>query len=265
MLALNNISKTFNTGTPNEKTIFKDFNLTVEDEDFISIIGSNGAGKSTLLNIIAGAYPVDRGTIRLDGTDITKFPEHKKSYLIGRVFQDPLKGTAPSMTIEENLAMALNRGKKLNLSRGITKKDREYFKEQLSLVDLGLENRLTDRVELLSGGQRQVLTLIMATMTKPKLLLLDEHTAALDPKTAELVNSLTNHIINQNKITTLMITHNMEHAITTGNRLLMMHEGDIIFDMGGAEKKKTTVSGLLNKFEEVQKISFNTDRVMLAY
>lgn len=251
MLELKNIYKTFNAGTVNEKQALKGIDLTLEDGDFVTVIGGNGAGKSTMLNAIAGVWPVDEGQIIIDGKDVTKLPEHKRAAFLGRVFQDPMNGTAATMGIEENLALALRRGQSRTLRAGIKASEREVYKRLLSTLGLGLEDRLTSKVGLLSGGQRQALTLLMATLKKPKLLLLDEHTAALDPKTAAKVLETTEMIVNRDHLTTLMITHNMKDAITHGNRLIMMMEGKIILDIRGEEKKKLTVEDLLHKFEEV--------------
>ncbi|HHW03084.1 MAG TPA: ABC transporter ATP-binding protein [Thermoanaerobacterales bacterium] len=264
MLVLEHISKTFNPGTPNENQVFSDLSLKVEDGDFITVIGSNGAGKSTMLNAIAGVFPVDSGKIFLDGNDITNLPEYRRAAFIGRVFQDPMLGTSPSMTIEENLSLAFCRANNVSLRWGLDFNKRKTFKKYLSNIPLGLEKRLTTKVKLLSGGQRQALTLIMATMKKPRLLLLDEHTAALDPKTAMLVNDLTEKIIETNNITTIMVTHNLEHAIKMGNRLIMMHKGKIVMDIKGEEKATMTIPRLLNKFEQLQGEKFAEDRVMLA-
>lgn len=249
MLELKNITKIFNFGTVNEKTALNGLNLTIEDGDFITVIGGNGAGKSTMINAIAGTWRLDDGQILINGTDITNMPEHKRAKFIGRVFQDPIMGTASEMQIEENLALALRRGKRRGLSIGITKKERETYKELLARFGLGLEERLTQKVKLLSGGQRQAMTLLMATLQKPDILLLDEHTAALDPKTAKKVLSVTDQIVTENKLTTLMITHNMKDALTYGNRLVMMDRGKIIYDVSGKEKEKLTVQDLLEKFE----------------
>jgi len=264
MLLLENLSKTFNPGTPNENRVFNGLSLNVEDGDFITVIGSNGAGKSTMLNAIAGVFPIDGGKIHLDGKDITSLPEYKRAAFIGRVFQDPMLGTSPSMTIEENLSLAFSRANNISIRWGLDINRRKAFKNYLSNIPLGLENRLNAKVRLLSGGQRQALTLIMATMKKPKLLLLDEHTASLDPKTAMLVNDLTEEIIEKNKITTIMVTHNLEHAIKIGNRLIMMHKGKIVMDIKGEEKATMTIPHLLNKFEQLQGEKFAEDRVMLA-
>ena len=264
MLEIKNISKTFNPGTVNEKVALDDVSLTLEDGDFVTVIGGNGAGKSTLLNAIAGVWPVDQGQIIIDGQDVTKLSEHKRAAFLGRVFQDPMNGTAATMGIEENLALALRRGTVRTLRSGIKGHEREAYKEMLSRLGLGLENRLTTKVGLLSGGQRQALTLLMATLKKPKLLLLDEHTAALDPKTAAKVLETTDMIVNRDKLTTLMITHNMKDAIVHGNRLIMMMEWKIILDIRGEEKKKLTVEDLLHKFEEASGEEFTNDKAILG-
>ena len=264
MLELKNIYKTFNAGTVNEKQALKGIDLTLEDGDFVTVIGGNGAGKSTMLNAIAGVWPVDEGQIIIDGKDVTKLPEHKRAAFLGRVFQDPMNGTAATMGIEENLALALRRGQSRTLRAGIKASEREVYKRLLSTLGLGLEDRLTSKVGLLSGGQRQALTLLMATLKKPKLLLLDEHTAALDPKTAAKVLETTEMIVNRDHLTTLMITHNMKDAITHGNRLIMMMEGKIILDIRGEEKKKLTVEDLLHKFEEVSGEEFTNDKAILV-
>ena len=264
MLELKNIYKTFNAGTVNEKQALKGIDLTLEDGDFVTVIGGNGAGKSTMLNAIAGVWPVDEGQIVIDGKDVTKLPEHKRAAFLGRVFQDPMNGTAATMGIEENLALALRRGQSRTLRAGIKASEREVYKRLLSTLGLGLEDRLTSKVGLLSGGQRQALTLLMATLKKPKLLLLDEHTAALDPKTAAKVLETTEMIVNRDHLTTLMITHNMKDAITHGNRLIMMMEGKIILDIRGEEKKKLTVEDLLHKFEEVSGEEFTNDKAILG-
>ena len=265
MLKLENIKKTFNPGTVNEKCALQGLSLHLKPGDFATIIGSNGAGKSTMMNAIAGVFYVDEGSITLDGQDITFIPEYKRSRVIGRLFQDPLRGTAPHMTIEENLALAYLRASKgtAPFSR-ISKKDKEFFREQLSLLHMGLEDRMKNPVGLLSGGQRQALTLLMSTLQRPKLLLLDEHTAALDPKTAKKVLDLTAEMVEEQKLTTLMITHNMRDAIHMGNRLIMMHEGNVIYDVAGEEKKNLTVDDLLHKFEEASGEEFANDRMMLA-
>ena len=237
MLNIHRISKTFNAGTVNEKRALSGLELHLQEGDFVTVIGGNGAGKSTMLNAIAGTWFVDEGSILIDGIDVTRLPEHKRAAYLGRVFQDPMTGTAASMQIEENLALASRRGKRRSLRIGITAKERERYREQLQILELGLENRLTTGVGLLSGGQRQALTLLMATLRKPKLLLLDEHTAALDPKTAAKVLEATDKIVGKDNLTTIMITHNMKDAIVHGNRLVMMHEGHIIYDVSGEEKK----------------------------
>ena len=264
MLKLSGVSKTFNPGTVNEKKALTDVDLRLERGDFITIVGSNGAGKSTLFNAIAGAFYVDEGAIRLAGEDITFKPEYKRSREIGRLFQDPMRGTAPHMTIEENLALAARRGQPRGLGWAITKQERERYRELLKTLDLGLEDRLTSKVGLLSGGQRQALTLLMATLKKPKLLLLDEHTAALDPKTADKVLDTTERIIQRDKLTTLMITHNMRDAIAHGNRLIMMYEGRVAIDVAGEEKKKLTVEGLLEMFSKVSGSTEADDKLLLS-
>ncbi|WP_343252252.1 ABC transporter ATP-binding protein [Ligaoa zhengdingensis] len=264
MLYLNHVSKTFNGGTINEKRALTDVSLHLNPGDFVTVIGGNGAGKSTLLNLIAGVFPCDEGAVTIDGVDITRQPEYQRAKLLGRVFQDPMMGTAADMGIEENLAMAFRRGKKRTLRWGISKEEREEYVERLKSLDLGLENRLSSKVGLLSGGQRQALTLLMATLQKPKLLLLDEHTAALDPKTARKVLELTDEIVSRDKLTTLMITHNMKDAIRMGNRLIMMHEGNIIYDVAGEEKSSLHVKDLLEKFEQASGGEFANDRMMLA-
>ncbi len=251
MLELTHISKTFNPGTITEKKALLDINLKLEDGDFVTVIGGNGAGKSTLLNLIAGVHISDTGKINLNGDDITMSPEYKRAKYLGRVFQDPMMGTAGNMEIEENLAMAYRRGKGRTLHWGITKAERELYREKLAMLDLGLENRMNSKVGLLSGGQRQALTLLMATLQKPELLLLDEHTAALDPKTAQKVLDLTQHFVEKDNLTTFMVTHNMKHAIQYGNRLIMMLEGKIVFDVRGEAKKKLEVKDLLEKFAGV--------------
>ncbi len=264
MLEIRNIYKTFNPGTVNEKQALKNVSLTLADGDFVTVIGGNGAGKSTLLNAIAGVWPVDEGEIIIDGQNVTRLPEYKRAAFLGRVFQDPMNGTAATMGIEENLALALRRGQSRTLRKGIKPNEREVYKQLLSSLGLGLEERLTSKVGLLSGGQRQALTLLMATLRKPKLLLLDEHTAALDPKTAAKVLETTDMIVNRDKLTTLMITHNMKDAIAHGNRLIMMMEGDIILDICGEEKKRLTVEDLLHKFEEVSGEEFASDKAILG-
>lgn len=264
MLELKNIYKTFNPGTINEKVALNGLSLTLKEGDFVTVIGGNGAGKSTMLNAVAGTWLVDEGRIIIDGTDVTKLSEHKRAAYLGRVFQDPMTGTAATMGIEENLALAKRRGKRRSLLQGITRKEREEYKELLKVLDLGLENRLTSKVGLLSGGQRQALTLLMATLKKPKLLLLDEHTAALDPKTAAKVLEITDMIVNRDHLTTMMITHNMQDAINHGNRLIMMMEGKIILDIEGEEKKKLTVRNLLDQFEKASGQEFSNDSALLS-
>lgn len=247
MLEVNSIYKTFNPGTVNEKLALDGLSLRLDPGDFVTVIGGNGAGKSTLLNALAGVWYVDQGSIRIDGVDVTKVSEHKRAAYLGRVFQDPMMGTAATMGIDENLALAARRGKKRGLRSGISKKEKNEFRELLKILDLGLEDRITSKVGLLSGGQRQAVTLLMATLKKPKLLLLDEHTAALDPKTAAKVLETTNNIIRKDNLTTLMITHNMKDAIANGNRLIMMNNGKVILDIAGEEKKKLTVDDLDRK------------------
>ena len=264
MLDLSGLKKTFNAGTVNEKTALDGLTLHLNEGDFVTVIGGNGAGKSTMLNAIAGTWFVDEGSIKIDNIDVTRLSEHKRAKYLGRVFQDPMTGTAASMQIEENLALAARRGDRRTLKIGITNKERAFYKEQLQILDLGLENRLTTGVGLLSGGQRQALTLLMATLKKPRLLLLDEHTAALDPKTAAKVLEATERIVKKDNLTTIMITHNMKDAIAHGNRLVMMHEGRIIYDVSGDEKKSLTVADLLHKFEEVSGGEFANDRMILS-
>ena len=264
MLELKNIYKTFNPGTINEKRALNGLNLKLNEGDFVTVIGGNGAGKSTMLNAVAGTWPVDEGQILIDNIDVTKLSEHKRATYLGRVFQDPMTGTAATMGIEENLALAKRRGKSRLLRSGITKAEREEYKELLKILGLGLEDRLSSKVGLLSGGQRQAITLLMASLKKPKLLLLDEHTAALDPKTAAKVLALSDQIIKENKLTAMMVTHNMKDAINHGNRLIMMHEGKVIYDVSGEEKKNLKVADLLKKFEEVSGGEFANDRMMLA-
>jgi len=264
MLDIKNVHKTFNKGTINEKKALNGVNLHLNPGDFVTIIGGNGAGKSTTLNMIAGVYPIDQGTITLDGKDISDLPEYKRAYMLGRVFQDPMRGTAAGMEIQENMAMANRRGKHRGLRWGITRKEKQEFKEKLSVLGLGLEDRMTSKVGLLSGGQRQALTLLMATLRKPSLLLLDEHTAALDPKTAKKVLDITEKIVARDQLTTLMVTHNMKDAIHIGNRLIMMNEGKVIYDVRGEEKKNLKVADLLKKFEEVSGEDFANDRMLLS-
>ncbi len=264
MLELSGAAKVFSRGTVNERVALKDVTLFMAEGEFATIIGGNGAGKSTLLNCIAGVYPMDNGTISLNGHDITRVPEYKRSNMIGRVFQDPLKGTAFDMTIEENLAIAYCKDKSRNLKAGLNRKDAEIFREKLSHFGLGLENRMKSKVGLLSGGQRQALTLLMATIVKPKLLLLDEHTAALDPGTAKKVLELTRSLVEEERISTLMVTHNMKAALDLGSRIIMMHEGRIVFDATGEEKKGLTVDRLVARFEEKSGESLNHDRMLLG-
>ena len=264
MLEIQNIHKTFNPGTINEKVALNGVNLNLNPGDFVTIIGGNGAGKSTTLNAIAGVWSVDEGKIIIDGVDITKLSEHKRALYLGRVFQDPMTGTAATMSIEENMAIAARRGERRGLGWGITKKERERYKEALKELDLGLEDRLSSKVGLLSGGQRQAITLLMASLKKPKLLLLDEHTAALDQKTAAKVLAISDKIIQEHQLTAMMVTHNMKDAIAHGNRLIMMHEGKIIYDVSGEEKKNLKVADLLAKFEEVSGDEFANDRMMLS-
>ena len=264
MLDLINVKKTFNPKTVNEKVALKGLNLTLKDGDFVTVIGGNGAGKSTMLNAIAGVWKPDCGTIEIDGVDVTGMPEHKRAQFLGRVFQDPMKGTAPDMEIVENLSIAARRGTKRKLIWGIKKAEREQYKELLATLGLGLESRLTTKVGLLSGGQRQAITLLMASLKQPKLLLLDEHTAALDPKTAAKVLEITDKIVQESKLTTLMITHNMRDAIEHGNRLIMMHEGNIVVDIEGEDKKKLTVEDLLGLFAKASGKEFANDRAILS-
>ena len=264
MLEVKEVYKTFNAGTINEKKALNGVNLKLNEGDFVTIIGGNGAGKSTTLNMIAGVYPIDRGTITIGGVNVSTWPEYKRAQFLGRVFQDPMMGTAAGMQIEENMALAYRRGKRRGLKWGVTNEEREIFHEELKILGLGLEDRMTTKVGLLSGGQRQALTLLMATLQKPKLLLLDEHTAALDPKTAAKVLETTEYIVNKDHLTTLMITHNMKDAIAHGNRLIMLNEGKVILDIRGEEKKKLTVEDLLHKFEEASGEEFANDRMMLS-
>ena len=264
MLELNNVSKTFNPGTINAKTALRGLNLKLNDGDFVTVIGGNGAGKSTMLNAIAGVFDIDGGSIVIDGEDITRRSEHKRAAFIGRVFQDPMMGTAPTMTIEENLALAARRGSRRTLAWGIRKAERSEFRDRLASLGLGLEDRMTTRAGLLSGGQRQALTLLMASLVKPKLLLLDEHTAALDPATAARVLELSDEIVSEHRLTTLMVTHNMRDAIEHGNRLIMMNEGRIVLDIAGEEKKRLTVDSLLAKFSRAAGEDMVTDRVLIG-
>lgn len=263
MLKVNNIYKTFNRGTINEKKALSGVNLVLNEGDFVTIIGGNGAGKSTLLNSICGVFNIDSGTIEIDGINVTKLPEYKRAKYLGRVFQDPMMGTAADMQIIENMSLAYRRGKARGLGWAITSKEKKIYHEMLAELGLGLENRMTNKVGLLSGGQRQALTLLMAVIQKPKLLLLDEHTAALDPKTAEVVLQLSDKFISENKLTAMMITHNMKDAIAHGNRLIMMHEGRIIYDVSGEEKKNLTVDDLLKKFADISGKEFANDRALL--
>ena len=264
MLEIKNVYKTFNAGTVNEKVALKGLDLTLEDGDFVTVIGGNGAGKSTMLNAVAGVWPVDMGKIIIDGKDVTRLSEHQRAKYIGRVFQDPMMGTAATMQIDENLALAARRGLARTLKIGITKKEHDEYYELLKTLDLGLENRMTSKVGLLSGGQRQAVTLLMATLKKPKLLLLDEHTAALDPKTAAKVLTLSEKIVEENHLTTLMITHNMHDALTLGNRTLMMDHGHIVLDISGEERTHTTVDGLLDRFAENVGHALDNDRILLS-
>lgn len=264
MLEIVNVHKTFNPGTVNEKVALNGLDLKLENGDFVTVIGGNGAGKSTMLNAVAGVWPVDTGKICIDGKDITKLSEYQRAKYIGRVFQDPMMGTAATMGIDENLALAARRGLGRTLKSGITKQEHEEYYELLKTLDLGLEDRMTSKVGLLSGGQRQAVTLLMATLKKPKLLLLDEHTAALDPKTAAKVLNLSNKIVAENHLTTMMITHNMKDAIKYGNRLIMMYEGRIIYDVKGEEKANLHVSDLLQRFEQVSDGEFANDRMLLS-
>ncbi len=264
MLKIENICKTFHPGTVNEKRALQGVSLHLKPGDFVTVIGGNGAGKSTLMNCVSGALTVDEGKIIIDGIDVTALPEYKRARYIGRVFQDPMMGTAATMQIEENLALAARRGRFRGLAPGITAAERKDYKEQLKILDLGLEERLTSKVGLLSGGQRQALTLLMATLQRPKLLLLDEHTAALDPKTAAKVLDATQRIVEKDKLTTLMITHNMRDAIAYGNRLIMMYDGKIVVDVEGEEKKKLTVEQLLNLFSQASGSDEADDKLLLS-
>lgn len=264
MLVLNQVSKTFNPGTINEKKALREVDLHLKPGDFVTVIGGNGAGKSTMLNAVAGVWPVDNGSILIDGVNVTGMQEHQRAQFIGRVFQDPMTGTAPNMQIIENLALAARRGKKRGLRWGITKAEREDFREKLKILGLGLEDRMSVKVGLLSGGQRQALTLLMASLQRPKLLLLDEHTAALDPATAAKVLELSDQIVRENDLTTLMITHNMKDAIEHGNRLIMMNEGKIIFDVEGEAKQKLTKKDLMDKFAEIAGMQLESDEILLS-
>ena len=264
MLELHSVYKTFNPGTVNAKTALNGLSVTLNDGDFVTVIGGNGAGKSTMLNAIAGTFSVDAGKIVIDGKDVTALPEHRRAALIGRVFQDPMMGTAPTMQIEENLALAARRGKRRGLGWGIRKDEREEYRRRLQTLGLGLEDRLTDKVGLLSGGQRQALTLVMASLRRPELLLLDEHTAALDPATAKKVLDLSDQIIAEQKLTALMVTHNMNDAIRHGNRLIMMNAGTIILDVSGEEKQRLTKAELMDRFAEISGSAMESDRVLLS-
>lgn len=264
MLEIKNVRKTFNKNTINEKKALNGINLHLDEGDFVTVIGGNGAGKSTMLNMIAGVYPIDSGKIEIDGVNISREPEYKRARYIGRVFQDPMMGTAAGMEIQENMALAFRRGRKRGLGWGIKANEKDFYHDALMKLGLGLQTRMTNKVGLLSGGQRQALTLLMATLQKPKLLLLDEHTAALDPKTAKKVLEITQEIVEEQNLTTLMITHNMKDAISIGNRLVMMHEGRIIYDVSGDEKRNLEVEDLLKKFEEASGEEFANDRMILA-
>lgn len=264
MLIMTNVRKTFNKGTINEKKALNGIDLTLNDGDFVTVIGGNGAGKSTMLNMIAGVYPVDSGKIEIDGVNISRQPEYKRAKYIGRVFQDPMKGTAAGMEIQENMALAFRRGQRRGLGWGIRANEKDYYHDLLTRLGLGLQNRMSSKVGLLSGGQRQALTLLMATLQKPKLLLLDEHTAALDPQTARKVLDLTNEMVTEQNLTALMVTHNMKDAIQIGNRLIMMNDGRIIYDVSGREKQNLTVDDLLAKFEEARGGQFANDRMLLS-
>ena len=264
MLKIENIRKVFNAGTINEKVALDGVNLTLEEGEFVTVIGGNGAGKSTTLNAVAGVWPVDSGKIYIGGDDVTKLSEYKRAKYLGRVFQDPMTGTATTMSIEENMAIAARRGRSRGLSWGITKQERDKYREMLATLNLGLEDRLTSKVGLLSGGQRQAITLLMASIQKPRLLLLDEHTAALDPKTASKFLEISDKIIAENHLTAMMVTHNMKDAIAHGNRLIMMHEGKIVLNIAGEDKKKLTVSDLLTQFEKVSGEEFASDKALLS-
>ena len=264
MLESKNVTKIFNGGTVNEKVALSDVSLTLEDGDFVTVIGGNGAGKSTILNMVAGVYPADGGSILIDGVDVTRLPEHKRAKYIGRVFQDPMMGTAADMWVEENLAIADRRGKTRGFKWAITKKDKAKYRDQLKELDLGLDTRMTTKMGLLSGGQRQAITLLMATLKRPKLLLLDEHTAALDPKTAAKVLEITDRLVKENSLTALMVTHNMKDAIAYGNRLIMMNAGKVILDVRGEEKKNLTIEALLEMFTKASGAEFASDRALLS-
>ena len=264
MLDMQNIMLTFNEGTPDEKKALQRLNLHMAEGDFVTVIGSNGAGKSTLMNVISGNLIPDAGNVVIDGRQVVHLPEYKRSAYIGRVFQDPMAGTAPSMTIEENLAMAYSRNKRRTLTFGVNKKRRELFVDYLKTLHIGLEDRLTAKVGLLSGGERQALSLLMATFTEPNILLLDEHTAALDPSRAELITNLTKEIVDKFNLTTLMVTHNMQQALDLGNRLIMMGKGQIIFEASGEEKQKLTIADLMNEFQRIRGTQFESDRAVLG-
>jgi putative tryptophan/tyrosine transport system ATP-binding protein len=264
LLKLKSLHKVFNEGTLDEKIALSEISLSLEPGDFVTVIGSNGAGKSTLMNVISGVLTPDIGAVNIDGRVVTTLPEYKRSSYIGRVFQDPMAGTAPTMTIEENLSLAYSRNKKRTLRMGVTRKQKEFFKESLESLHLGLENRLNAKVGLLSGGERQALSLLMATFTEPKILLLDEHTAALDPARAELITNLTREIVAEHKLTTLMVTHNMQQALDLGNRLIMMDSGQVIFEVGGEDKKDLTIEQLLQKFQEIRGAKMVSDRALLS-
>ena len=264
MLIMTNVRKTFNKGTINEKKALNGIDLTLNEGDFVTVIGGNGAGKSTMLNMIAGVYPIDSGKIEIDGVNISRQPEYKRAKYIGRVFQDPMKGTAAGMEIQENMALAFRRGQRRGLGWGIRANEKDYYHDLLTRLGLGLQNRMSSKVGLLSGGQRQALTLLMATLQKPKLLLLDEHTAALDPQTARKVLDLTNEMVTEQNLTALMVTHNMKDAIRHGNRLIMMNKGEIIFDCRGEEKAKLTVEDLLEKFAQISGSTLDNDRALLG-
>ncbi len=264
MLEINHVVKTFNPGTITEKRALTDLDLHLESGDFVTVIGGNGAGKSTMLNAVAGVFPVDQGNITIDGVDVTRLPEYKRAKYLGRVFQDPMIGTAATMDIEENLALAYRRGQKRTLRWGITAKERAEYRDKLAMLGLGLENRMASKVGLLSGGQRQALTLLMATLQKPKLLLLDEHTAALDPKTAKNVLNLTRKIIHDNHLTAMMVTHNMKDALQYGNRTIMMHEGKVMLDINADTKQRIGVEDLLVMFEKASGSALNNDRMLLG-
>lgn len=264
MLRLNQIHKIFNEGTPDEKTAIDHIDLSLKPGDFVTVIGSNGAGKSTLMNIISGVMSPDVGEIYIGEKNVTNISEYNRSKMIGRVFQDPMAGTAPSMTIEENLAMAYSRNKPRTLRKGVTKKRRDYFREVLETLHLGLENRLSAKVGLLSGGERQALSLLMATFTEPSILLLDEHTAALDPSRAELITKLTREIVQRYHLTTIMVTHNMQQAIDLGNRLIMMDKGQIIFEVNEHQKGGLTIEGLLEEFRRIRGVQMASDRAILS-